>query len=176
MDPCSSADRVATAQRVTDWIWLCGAGSSWASDPSARGVTDVLRRCCWQCKPGATERGIGNGAKVLVFCGIGGGGPTVPLARTGGVMSVAAGGRPKGDNEGSTENRYGQGVACGYQVLLLCLHEHACHVHQLAVPRGGRGSGEWTKAAGAVGGVGYRVGLPKRGQPCSMMACAASPK
>jgi len=54
----------------------------------------------------------------------------------------------------------------GMQVLLLCLHEHACHVHQLAVPRGR--SGVWGVDKGCRGwlGVGYRVGSLNVDNPC----------
>src|SRR5882724_6008798 len=119
MDLCSSAGRVATGPEGNRLDMVARVpGSSWASDPSHQGrnrhsevvllvgQTGVrLEQVAWEMVPRVLAAPAALGAVA----------PTALLARPG-CMSVAAVGQLKGDDEGSTENRYGlRSSACGYR-------------------------------------------------------------
>src|SRR5882724_8106024 len=118
MGLCSSAGRVAMGPEGNRLDMVARVpGSSWASDPSCQGrnrrsemvllagQTGVrLEQVAWEMVPRVLAAPAALGAVA----------PTALLARLG-CTSVAAARRPKGGNEGSTENCYGsRSSACRY--------------------------------------------------------------
>src|SRR5882724_7040959 len=164
------------AWRVPDWIRLCGCRVVVGHrTPAARGITDVLRRCCWWGKQGCDWSGWhGKWCRgCWLFLQHRGQWPRLRCWPDWGVRRSLLGGDRRETMRGRRRIAMGQGRRpVGTQVLLLCLREHVCRVHQPAVPRGW--SGVWGVDKGCRGcwGVGYQVGLPKRGQSLQVQRCA----
>src|SRR5882724_10687121 len=163
------------ARRVTDWIWLHGCRvvvGHWT--PAARGVTDILRWCCWRGKGGRDWSGWYG--KWCRGCWLRrwhwGWWPRLHCWPDWGVRWSLLGGNRREVMRGRWRIAMGRGHRpAGMQILLLRLREHACCGHQLAVPRGR--SGVWGVDKGCRGcwGVGYQVGLPKHGKSLQARQC-----
>src|SRR5882724_7888668 len=164
------------ARRVTDWIRLHGCQVVVGHQtPAARGVTDVLRGCCWRGKRGCDWSGWhGKWCRGCWLClRHRGRWPRLHRWPEWGVRRSLLGGDRRKTMRGRRRIAMGRGCwPVGAQILLLCLREHACCVHQPAVPRGR--SGVWGVDKGGRGrwGVGYRVGLPKCGRSLQARRCA----
>src|SRR5882724_5657396 len=164
------------ARRVTDWIWLrrCQVVVGHRT-PATRGVTDVLRRCCWQGKRGCDWSGWhGKWCRGCWLC-LRHWGQWPRLCRwpDWGVRRSLLWGDRRETMRGRQRIAMGQGRRpVGMQILLLRLHEHVCRVHQPAVPRGRLGVWGVDKGCRGCWGVGYRVGLPKCGRSLQARRCA----
>src|SRR5882724_8577920 len=110
MDLCSSADRVAMGPEGNQLDTVARVlGSSWASDPSRQGHNRCSEEVLLAGQTGVRLERVALEMVLRVLAvpaASGAVAPTAPLARLG-CTSAAAGGRPKGDDEGSMENCYG---------------------------------------------------------------------
>src|SRR5882724_8207087 len=109
MDLCSSAGRVATGPEGNRLDTVARVpGSSWALDPSRQGHNRRSEVVLLTGQKGVRLEQVAREMVLRVLAAPAASGavaPTALLARLG-CTSVAAGGRPKGGDEGSTEYCY----------------------------------------------------------------------
>src|SRR5882724_11683260 len=118
MDLCSAAGRVAMGPEGNQLDTVVQVlGSSWASDPSRQGHNQRSEVVLLAGQTGVRLERVAQETVLRVraaSAALGAVASTALLARLG-YTSVAAGGRPRGGNDGLMENCYGSRlVACRY--------------------------------------------------------------